>query len=294
VVSGRYSPEDRERHPESEWIVTRDAHPAIVDRATFRRCQEILSRNAKWTTRVRTDWIVSGLVSCPCGKPYVAGGSNMNKRHQATRSYRCVSKADQHTRCAFPGSIKKEWLERTIVETVASIVGGPSQRKRIAQALDRVLAETKPTDALAGIVAQLGDATAARDRLVDAVASGTLTPEEARSRLADARLRIGRLEAQQVALRPANADALKAERDTLLAGLLDFREAALTLKGPALRELLRPWIQSATFDPGTRVLDLAIPHIPLSGFGDLAGMACPPDQNRSSTWHTRRRVKVGP
>lgn len=293
VVSGRYSPEDRERHQESEWIVTRDAHEAIVPRAIFHRCRDILARNAKWTTRVRTDWIVSGLVQCPCGKPYVAGGGNKDRRGKPVLSYRCASKSGLRADCCpHRGAVKKDWLEYAVVETVASIVGGPSQRKRLAAILDRVLNETRPGDQLGELTAQLTDAVSARDRLVDAVATGTLTAEEAKSRLADVRQRIARLEAQRDALQPANASALRSERDALLAGLTDFRAAAYTLKGPALREHLRPWIQSAVFDPKTRKLDLAIPHIPVSSA--LASMPWPSGQSKGVPCNvTRRVVTVG-
>lgn len=296
VVSGRYSPEERARHPESDWIVAHGAHEAIVPLAVYAACQEMLRRNARWTTRVRADWIVSGLVRCPCGQPYVAGGSNKNARRQATRSYRCVTKAGLVAdRCPYPGTIKKEWLEDTIVETVARIVGGPSQRARLRAILDAVIAEARSAspDALAGILASLRDATATRDRLVQAVADGTLTADEARTRLDDVRRRIARLEGQRDALSPANAAELEAERDQVMALALDFREAARTLRGPALRERLRPWIHSATFDPTTRRLHLAIRHVPVA-YGGLASMAWPATQNDSDTGHlTRRVVTVG-
>lgn len=296
VVSGRVSSEHRERRPESEWVTHRNAHPAIVDRALFARCQDVLARNAKWTTRVRTDWVVSGIVTCPCGKPYVAGGANSNARGDLVRSYRCATKTGiVADRCAFPGSIKKEWLERAVIDTVASVVGSPAQRRRVQAHLHALLAErrARPADSLASLSVAITDASAARDRLVAAVADGTLTGDEAKARLTTVRRQIARLESQRDALVPTveTTRALEAERAAITAQVLDFRGMASLLRGPALREMIRPWIASAAFDPISRKMWLEVRHFPALPHGALSSMAWPADQKDSAV--TRRQVRVG-
>jgi DNA invertase Pin-like site-specific DNA recombinase len=309
VVSGRVSGDTTERATRprrsiTEWVTTANAHPAIVGRTLFSAVQEVLARNGKWTSRVRTDWLVSGIVRCPCGQHYVAGGSNVNKRHQATRSYRCVSKCGPVSgRCPYPGAVKKEWLESTVVDTIASVVGAPAHRRRLVAHLDTALAAVRsaPQDAQAQLAREIADGTKARDRLVQAVADGTLTGDEAKSRLDAVRRLLARLEAQRDALTAdrANQHALDAERERVLALTLDFRRTAKALTGPALREFLRPWIARATFDPRDRTLTLDIRHVPTVAtfaHGDLTQMACPPTQEYSLAWHnesvTRRRVVV--
>lgn len=306
VVSGRHSRDAAGRilpaHPESTWIVTRDAHPPIVGRGLFSRAQDMLARNAKWTTRVRTDWIVSGIVLCRCGKPYVAGGGNANRHGSKTRAYRCLTKAGLSAdRCPYPGAVKKEWLESAVIETVAKVVGSPVHQRRMLAALDRALASARaePESTLDSLTRQLADVTLKRDRLVAAVEQGTLLPHEATERLTAVRRLLQRLEAQRatIALDQENRDVLEGERDRIATMGRDFRRAASTLEGPALRELIRPWIAWASFNSATRDLTLDVRHIPtMSTFahGDSTSMPRPDSGKNSATFHTTRRVvRVG-
>jgi DNA invertase Pin-like site-specific DNA recombinase len=305
VISGRVSRGADGKiaavHAESDWVMKKDAHPPIIDRDTFARCQEVLARNAKWTKRVRSDWVVSGLVRCRCGKAYVAGGGNSNRaRGRAdTLIYRCVTKAGlKADRCQYVGAVKKEWLEAAVVDTLAAVIGSPKVQRETIAALDAALAQIRraPAETAAALDKQIAEATAKRDRLVQAVASDTLTPDEAKTQLTELRRVLARLERQREALEQDHADArtLDAERDRLAALASSFRQAAKTLAGPALRELIRPWIASAEFNAETRDLTLEIRHLPALSMGDLTSMARPADRKYSATFHTTRRVvRVG-
>lgn len=307
VVSGRHSRDAAGRilpaHPESTWIVTRDAHPPIVERGLFSRAQDMLARNAKWTSRVRTDWIVSGIVLCRCGKPFVAGGVATRRRTHSLRVYRCVTKAGLKTDyCPYPGTVKKEWLEAAVIETVANVVGSKAHHRRMLDTLDHVLAAARaePESTLESLTRQIADAVQKRDRLVQGVEQGTLLPEEATERLTAVRRLIQRLELQRsaIALDQRNRDVLESERERLSAIGRDFRRAASTLAGPALRELVRPWIAHASFNSATRDLTLDVRHIPtMSTFahGDSTSMPRPTSRKDSATSDiaTRRIVRVG-
>jgi DNA invertase Pin-like site-specific DNA recombinase len=151
VISGRVSRGADGKiaavHAESDWVMKKDAHPPIIDRDTFARCQEVLARNAKWTKRVRSDWVVSGLVRCRCGKAYVAGGGNSNRaRGRAdTLIYRCVTKAGlKADRCQYVGAVKKEWLEAAVVDTLAAVIGSPKVQRETIAALDAALDADPP------------------------------------------------------------------------------------------------------------------------------------------------------
>lgn len=297
VISGRQDTDAKAQRPESEWITHRDAHPPIIERDLFHACRELLARNGKWTSRVRADWIVSGIVQCRCGAPFGSSGGGRSKKGTSTRSYRCVTRSSAFP-CTYGGSIKKEWLEERVVDAVSGIVGSRAQRQRTERYLERALAAmaSGPADAVAAVAAQLATAVAARDRLVAAVADGTVTSDEAKARLTDVRRQIARLEQRRDALTPnaATARALTTEREAITKAVLDFRHMASVLRGPALRELLRPWIAAATFDTADRTLTIDVRHFPVISYGILNHMACPPDQLSSGTGHvTRRVVKVG-
>jgi hypothetical protein len=164
-----------------------------------------------------------------------------------SRAYRCVTKAGLKTdRCPYPGAVKKEWLESAVIDTVATVVGSPVHHRRMLAALDRAFAAARaePESTLDSLTRQLADVTLKRDRLVAAVEQGTLLPEEASERLTAVRRLMQRLELQRatIALDQQNRDVLEGERDRIATMGRDFRRAASTLEGPALRELIRPWI----------------------------------------------------
>jgi DNA invertase Pin-like site-specific DNA recombinase len=286
VVSGRVSGDHTERamtprRPESEWVIHRDAHPAIVTRTVASRVLEVLARNGTSTSRVRTDWVVSGIVHCVCGLPYVAGGSGAHAGLAPSRAYRCSSKSGlMADKCAYPGAIKKEWLEETVVSTLASVIGTPARRREIVAQLNESLAELRraPVERAVSLEKETAEATRTRDRLVAAVADGTLTGDEAKARLTTVRRALARLEAQRDAIHVdgANQRALDAERDRIAALAMDFRRMARVLHGPALREFIRPWIAGAVFDAQTRVLTLDVRHIPDVSNGVLTHMPCLP------------------
>lgn len=55
---------------------------------------------------------------------------------------------------------------------------------------------------------------------------------------------------------------LAREADRLVRLAADFSARARELTGPALRELLKPWLQEATFDKNTRVLSVTVRRVP--------------------------------
>jgi DNA invertase Pin-like site-specific DNA recombinase len=308
VVSGKTTAgaHERDAAPEGEWVVRKDAHPAIVSRTLFSAVQDLLARNKRWTNRVRTDWLVSGLVCCRCGQPYLASGGSNSTSGAITRAYTCGSKKGVASdRCQYRGAIKKEWLEGAVIATVASVVGSPTYRRRLAGHLDRILAEqrTEPAATTTQLEQEIVEGTRSRDRLVQAVADGTLLGDEAKDRLDAVRRLLARLEARRDALAQDRTSqrTLDAERDRMLALAVDFRTAVATLQGPALRELLRPWIARAVFDGSDRTLTIDIRHLPTFTHGDLSQMASLSSQTQSYPWHidgdaagvTRRTVVVG-
>lgn len=303
VVSGRVPGDHTERslvprRPDSEWVIHRGAHPAIVSRALWLQCQDVLARNRKWTNRVRGGWLLTGLVCCPCGRTLAAAGGTNNKSGRITRSYRCITKAGLAAdRCGVPGGIKKEWLEGAVIGELTTFISAPAQQRRLIAHMDAALAERRgvPSSSVQ-LSSQIAEHTKTRDRLVEAVANGTLIGDEAKDKLNAVRRTIGRLEAQRdaVSVDALGVRALDAERDRVVAIALDFKRATQTLAGPALRETIRPWIQRAVFDPATRALTIDIRHIPASTYGDLNSMPWPTTQsNTPAERTTRRKVVVG-
>jgi len=209
--------------------------------------------------------------TCPhCGAPYVGGGGG-------TKPGRRFYKDSGGVRFPAPicpgkiGCVMKHVLEDAIIGEVGKVLARPSVQRALGAALDRHIA------ALAGseqprkgeTARALATLTKKRDRLVTAIAEGTVTRAEAGGQLEAIRAEIATLSEERPTERftTQRAEALKGERDRILALATDFTVIAQRLDTPRLRDHLRTWLASATFDKNTRELTLAIRRIPaMSGF----------------------------
>jgi DNA invertase Pin-like site-specific DNA recombinase len=240
--------------PQSEWYGVRDAHPAIVPREVWDAVQRRLSYNANRGRAVRATYLLSGLLTCThCGDKYVGGGGGKDRKF-----YKCSGGIEGH--CAGRiGTVMRWMVDEAVVETLARTLTDKRVQRMVAAELDRQLAAPTTTDAGALRVERkrLADR---RDRLVRAIATGLLLDEEAAGEMEAVRSALAALDARQHAARfqARRRDAASVERDRLLSVLADFPRAVRRLEGPALRELVVPWLAGATFDKATRELTLSI------------------------------------
>lgn len=276
-----------------------NAHEALVSRDVFAAAQARMAINKRATKGVRSDWILSGIVRCRCGKSFAAGGMSGVVRatgRQLPPVYRCTTRG-HHTaaRCPYPGTVAKHLLEASVLGTLSEIIGTAVHRRQMAAALDR---EAQKAKQAARTVEHIDrDLKAARDkqqRLVDAIASGAISTLDARERMQALRADVLALTAERERVeRTANRAALPADqRDQLVLLAMDFRAAAETLTGPALRELIRPWIKEAHFNTETRELTITIRRVPASSSGfdtDGVGSGSKPRSEPTVT----RVVRVG-
>jgi DNA invertase Pin-like site-specific DNA recombinase len=59
----------------SEWVVVRDAHPAIVSRELYQAVQDRMASNKRQTTATRGGYPLAGLIRCAqCGMHFAGGG----------------------------------------------------------------------------------------------------------------------------------------------------------------------------------------------------------------------------
>jgi len=94
-----------------------------------------------------------------------------------------------------------------------------------------------------------------------------LTTEDAKAKMDRLRDDLQDVEKKLARLRalPKVERDLAREADRLAKLAADFPARAKELRGPALRELLKPWIEDATFDKETRELTLTVKRVPATG-----------------------------
>lgn len=167
--------------PESEIIRIPDAIPAIIDKETFDKVQEIIKARAKGDEprRRATTYVLSGLIQCGCGS-HMHG----NRRRAKTRpnpnwkekpeyvSYRCggrKTKAD----CDVP-EIRKEYVEAFVFDELEKLISDEKNLEYLLGLLNnRVLQEAKTNEKKIEIVkGKLAKIEKEIANLVKAIASG--------------------------------------------------------------------------------------------------------------------------
>lgn len=254
----------------TDWYVHHSAHAPIVDRALFEYVQGLLARNRRTCRGVRSDWVLSGIVTCRCGAPFVSGGGGRRKEHGAGHfepCYRCSTRNKHRTRqCTYRGTVSKAALESSVIQAIAKEASTPRAMERIAKHLDDVLTEraSAPSAHRASLMKERAGIAQRRDRLVAAIEDGTIGRADAKQRLAQLAANEARLTAEIDGLhqRSKNAAQMASDRERILALLADLPRLLMALTGPTLRELVRPWVAGAVFNTETRVLRLEIRHLP--------------------------------
>ncbi len=275
IVGGRvrhdyYADDYTPKRDQNEWYVTRDAHPPMVPRELFDRVQRRLAQRQVQTTAPDNAYALSGLVTCSgCGEPYVGGGGGRNRRDPSKRRRfykdrggnepkKCVGKI---------GTISRHILEDAVVSVIANEVERPEVQAVIAEELDRLIEAEEN-----GLRSGLNDAVAEKRKLekkqsnlVDALADGTLTRDQAAPALSRISADLAAVSERERSIATVHVpNRLRTERERILAAARRFAENVRDTSGIALRELIAPWIQSAAFDKTARALSVTVRTVPIT------------------------------
>ncbi|CAA9336006.1 MAG: hypothetical protein AVDCRST_MAG68-3366 [uncultured Gemmatimonadetes bacterium] len=293
---------ERPVRPESEWVVTRDAHPALVSQELFDAAGARLAANRRGRRSAAGGYPLSGLIRCAlCREPYVGGGGPKNHRDPSDpdryRFYKDRGGEREGVLCpGRMGTLSRRKVEPAVINAVAEAVGAPDIQEMIRQEIERYLAGTRGDRRTErrGFEKALTRLAGQRDRVVAAIASGVLKEAEAHSEMERIRAETKATEEGLEGLSRFRADAreLERERERLAALAADFPARVRELGGAELRALLEPWIESAVFDKETRELTLSVRRIPV-----VAGISLPiqlaADQRVLSMGPKRRLHRTG-
>jgi site-specific DNA recombinase len=136
--------EKRGARPESEWIVTRDAHPAIIDRETFERVQAILDSHTRFRAGVNgSRWLLTGIARCG----YCGGRLYARVRTRSSHMYYCYRRMD-YGDCEQPFSINGPALDTYVIESIRGLADQDDIRGEAARMLrEEVERETAAREA---------------------------------------------------------------------------------------------------------------------------------------------------
>lgn len=262
----------------------RDAHEAIVDRAAFAAVQDRLRRNRELTRAAAGPYVLTGIVTCAvCGAPFRGAGRSAAVGRDGQPRYFYACRGGEGVYAVCPGkraTVTRHRLEGAVLDVLTRELSRPQAKRAIVAAIDRAL--TSAASSVTPVQQRRADRERAkleakRARVVAAIAAGAVTVDEAAPQLAEIRTALAALDQAREDWRfsAERSRALGAERDRLVALALDFPAVARRLSGPALREVIRPWLKAATFDKHTRMLTLTIRRLPVLAVMDSKHL---PDQ----------------
>ncbi len=253
--------------PREEWVIVRDAHPALVSRELYTQYGQL---NKKETRATAGGYPLSGMIKCAtCGNGIVGGGGRRGPAEEPDRYRFYRDGAAYRIPNPCPGTIvtlRKRWIEPTVVREIARVVSDARVQAIILEELDRALETLFDTTAArrSQLSKEREQLLAKRKRIVSAIATNTLTSTEASAAMSEIRATIEGVEEELERLQFAErqASAVTELRDRLAGMARDFAATSLRAGGAQLRELIRPWLASAEYSKDSRILTLKIRRIP--------------------------------
>ncbi|MFD1179529.1 recombinase family protein [Paenibacillus puldeungensis] len=205
--------------PENEWIYVENHHPAIIDKETFEKLQNLFKGRKSVGRHFSDDrYLLSGLVVCGhCknkmnGKIYKSFSKKMNKENIRYK-YLCdgyLKKAN----CFFH-NIDRDLLEKTIQDRIIEI-------SQSAPGSMHLLFSKPKTDSIdkAGVKAKLAKLDKRMQKQIDAYNDDLITAH-------DLKLASEKVEKERAELRKLLDDSSKAHRDNSVAKLVDRAKSSV-------------------------------------------------------------------
>jgi hypothetical protein len=180
----------------------------LVSEETFQQVQAILSGiNTEYVTRCsnKTKFEVSGLLRCPCGKRYY---SKHDSRPGKSGYYLCKSGYLEAAKGCGNPHLRRSDIDRQVVWLLGQQLGDPVRLSALVNACPRPTGNEGLIAERRKLLYRLETATNRRTKLVDRIADGTFSDEEAAVSLSKLRSEVEELKSkiqavdERVAVKP--------------------------------------------------------------------------------------------
>ena len=154
-------------------VVIPDGIPAIIDKELFERVQRRMKANQKAPARAKAteEYLLTTKLFCgTCGR-IMAGESGKGSKGTIYHYYKC-SGSKRHLGCKRK-ALKKDWIERTVVQLTVTKVLTDTAIDRIADAM--VAMQAKEDTTIPALQQQLRDCEKGIENVLNAIQMGILT-----------------------------------------------------------------------------------------------------------------------
>ncbi len=239
----------------AERVESPRAHEAIVDRATFESVQRRFgSGEGRHVPHARgAAYALSGLIQCERG--HALTGSGGERQEHEGRGYRRL-----YCRACSVGQ-RNDAMEATAAKLLAAHATKAAKSPALKAAVKEALAAESGSGTAAARDAERRDVEAQRTRLVEAIATGALTAQDAKPKMQALKAALARLDAAQDT--EPDRPALRTQLEGAVKLLSDFGRLWDKATPQERRELFAAFVESATLDKaGKLTLDVvALPGI---------------------------------
>jgi recombinase/recombinase-like zinc beta ribbon protein len=237
----------------ADWVIKRDAHPALIDRATFDAVQRRIQSNPSTTRGHVREYLLTGLITCAdCGDIMV--GTTRTRRKTVAGAekvyvdpmYVCCGTLRAKGRCRQVG-LPRDGFERAVLRIVDEELLRPEALARLEQRLRLAVDRRHAGDASDGIAALERRALDLKNRIAEGARRilqvGDEFVVEVKAAIGELKEELQRIEAAIAAKREHATLAADGE-DRVRTTLDEFRTMSTVLRDPTFplerrREALR-------------------------------------------------------
>ena len=278
-------------HAEEDWIVIKDAVPAIVDRQTWQRAQQMVKKRRRCrggAGRVRNRWLLSGILRCgDCGNLYWGEnkpkGKGYGKKRIVSKYYSCSGRRKHGAViCSAKTHIQAEAIEGYVLEKLQRLVLGDAEC--IEDAVEKFVQATRVEQPDRTDVEKLTREMKEIDATVNAL---TLNIDPANlsllnGKLTELRQRKEHLEAELQQARESHAHADQAElRQWALDRISGLADAIAGRRDDEMRKVIASYVERIELKPSDH-----------TGVMVLNGRALPPPNEHDRPKDGRSWVNV--
>ena len=244
-----------------EWVRVKDVHPVIISRAVWDKVQALCG--TKIGTRHASKYLLTGMATCAqCGGNIVGGGGTRPNALDPDRFvfYKCRN-------CTEPLlTVNKRWLDTRIVSVVGDVVTELVDSGKFDDMLATVLGEHSDTGTTQRreYERRRKELRRQRDRLVDAIANGTLSTDDAREKIEQVNAELDEVSEQlsAAAFDKRRHTLSQKEIDALRDRARDFPARMEEAPLSTARQLLGEWLDTIVIDGDARRVTVSMWPLP--------------------------------